>query len=198
MDKKQIQKERMKKYFIEAAKEIIKEEGIKGVTARKVGDKAGYSYATIYNYFEDLNVLLNYCVFDFLEDCYQHMMLFSNKRNNAKDQIITYALEYFKYFAHHPEMFQLVFLENFGPIPDELMNEMKPSVGLLLKENLIACANEGYIAYERVNLLHGLIGSSIHGKLLFYIKKRHGELLGDALSTIEKEIEHLIEKEMKA
>ena len=53
MDKKEIQRQRMMKYFIEAGKQIILEEGVKNVTVRKVADLAGYSYATLYNYFED-------------------------------------------------------------------------------------------------------------------------------------------------
>jgi len=47
-----IKKRRVMTYFIEAANEIIKEEGINGITIRKVADKAGFNSATIYNYFE--------------------------------------------------------------------------------------------------------------------------------------------------
>lgn len=47
-------------YFIEAAKDIIKEEGMEALTIRKVADRAGYNSATIYNYFTDLDQLLLY------------------------------------------------------------------------------------------------------------------------------------------
>ena len=50
-DKKTIQKRRMMGYFIEAASQIIEEEGMEGVTIRKVADIAGYNSATMYNYF---------------------------------------------------------------------------------------------------------------------------------------------------
>lgn len=57
-EKKNLKKERIKMFFLEAAKEIIVEEGVENISVRKVADLAGYSYATIYNYFEDLNELL--------------------------------------------------------------------------------------------------------------------------------------------
>ncbi|MDP4092633.1 MAG: TetR/AcrR family transcriptional regulator, partial [Bacillota bacterium] len=55
---KELQKSRMKKYFIDAAKEILVNEGVSNVSVRKVGEVTGYSYATIYNYFKNLDHLL--------------------------------------------------------------------------------------------------------------------------------------------
>ena len=51
IDNKTIRKKRMRRYFVEAAKKIIQEEGIDGVTLRKVAKGAGYNGATLYNYF---------------------------------------------------------------------------------------------------------------------------------------------------
>ena len=193
MDKKEIQRQRIMTYFIDAAKEIIKEEGVKGVTARKVGQKAGYSYATIYNYFKDLNTLLIYCLFDLLEDCYKHILSFKNETKDCREQIIAYGTAYFKYFVNNTDMFQLLFVEELGKAPEVLMkNDMKPSVGLLLKETLTECAKEGYIAEENIELLQDLIGSSIHGKLLFFLRGRNTEKLDDLISSVKNEIEFLI------
>ena len=58
MDKKKIQRERVRGYFLEASIKIIKEEGLENLTTKKIGDSAGYSYATIYNYFENFNELI--------------------------------------------------------------------------------------------------------------------------------------------
>lgn len=46
------------KYFIEATKKIIKDEGVEAVTIRKVGNLAGYTSATLYNYFDNLTHLI--------------------------------------------------------------------------------------------------------------------------------------------
>lgn len=193
MGNKEIQRQRMMKYFIDAAKEIIKEEGVKGLTARKVGEKAGYSYATIYNYFSDLNTLTTYCVFDFFEDCYRYMISFKNHEENPRDQVITYACAYFKYFAKNPAMFQLIFLEDLGNAPEELMkNDKQPSVRGLLKKSLIECAKEGYISEENIEILQDLIPSVLGGKLLFFLKRRKIEKLEDMINLVKNEVEFLL------
>ena len=59
MEKKQIQEQRIKSYFIQATKEILKGEGLKCISVRNIADKAGYSYATLYNYFKDVQDLIH-------------------------------------------------------------------------------------------------------------------------------------------
>lgn len=195
MDKKEIQKQRMMTYFINAAKEIIKEEGVKNLSVRKVGDRAGYSYATIYNYFADLNTLLFYCVFDFLEDCYKYLVSFKEDEIDERQQILIYSIEYFRYFAQHPDIFKLVFVEDLGAPPKQIMEvNPQPSVALLLEQSIIECAKAGYIEEGNVEVLGELIASSIHGKLLFYVQNRildgtDGEKIID---MIKNEIKFLI------
>ncbi len=195
MDKKEIQKQRMMKYFIDAAKEIIKEDGVKELSARKVGERAGYSYATIYNYFNDLNTLLTYCVFDFFEDCHKYMVSCKKQGENPREQVITQGCAYFRYFAENPEMFQLIFLEDLGEAPEKFMKNIKrPSVRELLRENLIECAKEGYIPEENIKLLQDLIPSLLSGKLLFFLKKRNTEDLEDMITVVRNEIEFLLSR----
>lgn len=53
-----IKKKRMMIYFIEATEKLIKEEGIDGLSIRKIAAEAGYNSATLYNYFKDLEHLV--------------------------------------------------------------------------------------------------------------------------------------------
>jgi AcrR family transcriptional regulator len=55
---KEKQRSRVRGYFLQATKDLIASEGISGMTTKKIGDRAGFSYATIYNYFTNLNELL--------------------------------------------------------------------------------------------------------------------------------------------
>ncbi|MBM7686899.1 TetR/AcrR family transcriptional regulator [Defluviitalea raffinosedens] len=192
-DKREIQKQRMMKYFIEAAKEIIKKEGVKGLTARKIGDVAGYSYATLYNYFRDIKEVLAYCVFDFFEECYQYMMGSKNENLNCIEQLIVYTDAYFKYFIANPDMFQLIYIEDLGNIPIELLKgDKKLSIGVLLKECIYKCAEEGYIEKANIDVIHDLIGSSIRGKLLLLVNKRDEKSSEDLLLELKAEIEFLM------
>jgi len=195
MDRKEIQKQRMMTYFINAAKEIIKEEGVKGVTARKVGEKAGYSYATLYNYFKDIKALLAYCAFDFLEDCHRYMIGFKDDNKDSMQQLIEYACAYFRYFAENPGLFYLVFTEDIGDIYKTLGKDKKrPSVGLLLEDTLVRCARDGYISENKVDLVGELIASSLHGKLVFFIGGRSLMRPDEMIKLIETDIKFLMEK----
>lgn len=69
MGNKEIQEQRMKGYFIEASKDILKGEGLKSISVRNIAERAGYSYATLYNYFSDVKDLIFECVVDFQEEC---------------------------------------------------------------------------------------------------------------------------------
>jgi AcrR family transcriptional regulator len=62
MDRKEIKQERIRRYFLDAAKAIIREEGVSGLTTKKIGERAAYSYASIYNYFENYNELVCLCM----------------------------------------------------------------------------------------------------------------------------------------
>ena len=48
-EKKELKRQRIRTYFLEAAKEIIINEGYESVSVRKVADIAGYSYAIYIN-----------------------------------------------------------------------------------------------------------------------------------------------------
>ena len=65
LEKRELQRNRMKRYFIDSAKALIEEEGLENLTTKKIGDRAGYSYATIYNYFENFNELICICIEEF-------------------------------------------------------------------------------------------------------------------------------------
>ena len=62
MNNRQIQEERIKGYFLDAAKHLLRTKGLQGVSVRSVASLAGYSYATLYNYFKDIKELLFRCV----------------------------------------------------------------------------------------------------------------------------------------
>ena len=55
-------------YFIEATQELILDEGLEKLSIKKIAEKAGYNSATIYNYFENLEVLILYASINYLKD----------------------------------------------------------------------------------------------------------------------------------
>ena len=63
-----IRQKRNMVYFVEAAEKILKEEGIPGVSIRRIAAEAGYNSATLYNYFQDLDELILFGSVCFLRD----------------------------------------------------------------------------------------------------------------------------------
>jgi AcrR family transcriptional regulator len=116
MKNKEIQEERMRRYFIDAAKEILRSEGLKSISVRNIADRAGYSYATLYNYFRDVKDLIFECVKDFQEEC--NVFISSNIPNSqsGKEQIRGITLQYIRYFLEYPGIFDLFFLEKLNDI----------------------------------------------------------------------------------
>lgn len=73
MSRREFQRKRTMTFFIDAAREIIEDEGIKGITIRKVADKAGFNSATLYNYFENLDHLVFLAAMRYIKD-YVHAL----------------------------------------------------------------------------------------------------------------------------
>jgi len=201
LNKREIQKKRMMNYFIEAAKEIIEEEGIQSLSVRKVGDLAGYSYATIYNYFKDLNTLLHYCILDYLEDCYEYIkekIKKSIKSTNSTDyrqRIELMSITYVEYFAKNPNRFQLIFVEDLGEPPGELLEKLHmTSVEVLLNEEIMKFAVKEKIDFKNAGILSDLIGYSIHGKLLMYLMGRKKTNINGLKKSIKTELDFLFNK----
>ncbi len=112
MVKNTVQEERMKNYFIQATKEILRGEGLKVVSVRNIAERAGYSYATLYNYFSDVNELIFECINDFQEECREFIN--ERKKNSEKgiDKIKDTVIAYANFFVQHPGIFELFYLEN--------------------------------------------------------------------------------------
>ncbi len=188
MDRKAIQEQRKKGYFIEAAKKIINEEGISNLTVKKVADLAGFASATLYNYFTDLNDLFTYCSRDYWEECKEYVVKTAVDNNGIKEKIITSSRSYCEYFINNPNAFELIFLKDFDEIPEE-----SPEVVLLLIKILHEGVEAGLIPEKRLKMIENLLSSSMHGVLLFFIKKRTVASKKEVLELIEEEAEYILE-----
>ncbi len=102
----QLKQENIRGIFIQAAKNILKSEGIKALSAREIGKATGFSYATIYNYFKDMNELSETCMIEFLEEC-RESVLSSAKSSNIKDMLKAYAM----FFVQYPGLYVLIFTD---------------------------------------------------------------------------------------
>ena len=112
MDNKLIKKNRMLRYFIDAASEIIENEGVEAITVRKVADLAGYNSATLYNYFENLDHLISMASLKFMRAYTDDLP------NYLKDcpNTICRVLKVWECFCYHsysaPKIYSYIFGKN--------------------------------------------------------------------------------------
>ncbi len=102
----QLKQDNIRRIFIQAAKNTLKSEGIKALSAREIGKATGFSYATIYNYFKDMNELCEVCMLDFLEEC-KESVLSSTISTEIKDLLKAYAM----FFVQYPGLYVLIFTD---------------------------------------------------------------------------------------
>lgn len=104
-------------YFVEATEKLLKEEGIGGVTIRRVAAEAGYNSATLYNYFRDVDDLILFGSVCFLRE---YLVELSRQLQPSMTSLERYRTIY-RCFNDHafrdPEIFYNMF---FGKHSDHL------------------------------------------------------------------------------
>ena len=174
MGNKEIQEQRMKGYFIQATKDILKGEGLKNISVRNVSERAGYSYATLYNYFTDVKDLIFECVVDFQEECEVFIKSETKKTQPGIEKIKAIAKAYMKYFIQYPGIFELFFLEKTSDLARkqntaELIYTFFDKV---CAEEWDYCIQNKIIKKADAELMKPAVKHLITGMLLFYINRR--------------------------
>ena len=108
--KNDLKTQRVKRYFLEAAKQIILEEGVEGVSARKNSKIAGYSYATTYNYFKDINELLGETKTLMVADVANYMQEAMRFPIISIENIKMLIRAYVQYYLANPHIFRFFYL----------------------------------------------------------------------------------------
>jgi len=195
MKNKQLQEDRMKGYFIQAAKEIIKSEGIKAISVRNIADRAGYSYTTLYNYFRDINDLVFECVSDFQNECLEFVQERTNSKATGYEAIKSKAVAYVQYFLEYPGIFELFYLTSSGDLGhkqktlDMIANSFslicEPEWNYLLKNN---------ITFEPVvKKVRKQIEYTILGALLLYLNRQTPAQYNAFMQHIEEQIAYVLD-----
>jgi len=170
-EKKELQKNRMKTYFIESAKELIVEEGIENLTTKKIGDRAGYSYATIYNYFSNFNELICVCIEEFSQEMKNELEEKTKEIENTVDKLISVAKISIDYALHNTNIYNL-FLTNsidfnyFKTVKNTRF--VHPGYNLIL-DIIKEIPDFSHLNPEEIHAFADLILSLFHAKVQFFI-----------------------------
>ncbi|HAK46421.1 MAG TPA: hypothetical protein DCO79_10955 [Spirochaeta sp.] len=195
MSATELQKQRMTSYFIEAAKEILRGEGLKVASARNIADKAGYSYATLYNYFEDLSTLIFECVRDFQTELEESIVPAIDSSNTAKDKIRGGITAWVNYFVQYPGIFELFFLERIGEvgnrsdIADLIYNSIVPACS----DGLEQWVSEGRLSEEQAVGKLNTLRFQITGLMLYYSNRKNPADYSKLMQLLNRQIDQILD-----
>lgn len=199
IEKKEIQEQRMRGYFIEAAKSLIQSEGVKSLSVRNIADQAGYSFATLYNYFKDVKVLIFECVKIFQDECKTFVM------NNLGDQpagisrIKAITQAYVNYFMEYPGIFDLFFVEKLGSMgnPQQMGNFIYSFLNDLCQSDWEALRNQGNYSEPQIEVIQQQLNYITAGMLLFYMNRLQPESYSEFQRNLNNQLELVFDKPQK-
>ena len=194
MQNKEIQEQRMRGYFIQATKEILRGEGLRSLSVRNIADKAGYSYATLYNYFKDLKELIFECVVDFQEECEEYVKNETEKSPRGIKKIKAISKSYMKYFVQYPGIFELFFLENISDIKSKqpTIKIITSFLDKLCLEEWNYCEAKNEFTKDEIDIIKAELNYVITGMLLFYLNRRQPASYADFVKITDIQLKKIL------
>ena len=190
---KNLKKQRTRKYFLKAAKEIIIQEGHEHVSVRRVADIAGYSFPTMYKYFKDVNELL----WDAKQDMINDLVIYMH---NAMPQEV-YDINlikklfhtYIEYYFENPNVFKFFYFHQLTkPHEGENHTELQIDFTAMWKETFKGFVLNGRLQANDVEITAKTLIYAIHGILTLYLSS-NGDLTRDNVyKDADKIIDHLL------
>lgn len=195
MSNKEIQEQRMKEYFVQATKEIITGEGIKALSVRSIAEKAGYSFATLYNYFKDVRELIFFCVEDFAGECKEYVVNRSKEEEQGVPKIKKIVKAYVEYMVQYPGVFDLFYVEKIAvdgtslAASDKIVNFLDE----LCEEEIKYCVSKGtFRAGEGIEVMSS-IRNSITGVLVLYMNRQYPKSYYDFVVSVNRQLDRILD-----
>ncbi len=191
---KSIKRQRIKTYFLEAAKEIIINDGHEHVSVRKVADIAGYSYPIMYKYFDDLNDLL----WDVKETMIKDLVesLYSQMPHELYDIHIINKLFriYIAYYLNNPNIFKFFYFHQLSnPSKNTIDINSEINFADMWKETFKGFVLKGKLQETEIEIVAKIFIYAIHGLLTLYFSN-NGELTEEIIyQDVEKMVNCLLQ-----
>ena len=193
MKNKEIQEKRMKGYFIQATKEILQSEGIQSLSVRNIADRAGYSYATLYNYFKDVNELIFYCLSDFQEECRLFVEKNKSKKEEGIESLKANVMAYMHYFIEYPGIFDLFYIVKMDGIHNKasMIKIINNSMESICELDWNYCQSNNLIPVNNIETLKAQLKYTVIGLLVFYLNRISPESYSEFIKNANKQIDNL-------
>lgn len=174
-DRKQREKEQMRRRILDAAKEIFLEKGYYETSIRNIADKIEYSPGTIYLYFKEKDEIfyaLHNEAFSRLFAQFEPLAMVKNPYERLKAM----GRVYMDFALHNKDLYDLMFIMGapMNMLHDACDWQMGHRVFGALGQTLLECQQEGRFAGKDLQTLAFMIWSGLHGMCALYCRDRMG------------------------
>lgn len=177
IERRQLEKEVIKKKIVDAASEILVKEGYDNLSIRKIANKIEYSPGIIYHYFKDKAEIVTCVVEEGYGKILKNMSRVTIDKENPEKSIEKGMRMYIELMLEQPEQFKAVLLNNIegmsgkvNMLQQGVSNERK-SVQMLCKQVQLGIEIGKFIDMD-VELTAQIIWTSTHGLLSRLILER--------------------------
>lgn len=199
MRNKEIQEMRMRGYFIEATKNLLKAEGLKSISVRQIADSAGYSYATLYNYFKDVNDLVFLCVSDFQEECKEFVENQTPKSPRGDERLKGTVIAYINYFVEYPGIFELFYLTKVGDFGNKqtTIDLIGKSLDMVCENEWNYCISHNIYDIKDVEIIKSQLKYIVVGILLLYLNRMTPSSYATFINQVNSQIDRVLVTNLK-
>ena len=166
-------REELHALIMESARKLAEEDGLGGLTARRIASRIGYAPGTIYNLFSNLDDLVLQLRGETLDSFYEFLSARMTK-GPAEEVLVNIAQSYIEFVSKHSQLWAILFehrLPEGYQVPDWYHARATRLLGLV--EQAIAEFFEPEQSHQRLHhaqvlwaSLHGICSIQLAGKLV--------------------------------
>ena len=164
-------REEIKDLALNAAKEIVAEQGFANLSARKIASAIGYTVGTLYLVFKNLDDLIMQVNARTLEELYQTVTQ-QTKIKNSEKKLHHFGQTYYKFAQQNPHLWSLIF-EHHLANNNELIPDLENHIAQLF--NLIEHELETLAPAKKPAAIHSAalaLWSGVHGITILAISDK--------------------------
>jgi AcrR family transcriptional regulator len=173
IERKDREKAEMRKLILDAAMELLIDEGYANVSIRKIAAKIEYSPGSIYTYFKDKDSIYYALHNEGFAILYQKQ-LSAQGISDPRDRLIAHGRAYIDFALNNQQYYDIMFImRNPEDIIAKLENWDNGHRSYeLLKRNVIECKAAGFFKDQDPNSIAFLLWSVVHGIASLMIRRR--------------------------
>lgn len=188
-------KERTYQEIIQAAKVIVRDEGHNAVTVRRLAEKTGLAYTSLYYYFKDLNALLWTLRLDMIEDMIADLSAADLQHEDPVAELLAALFSYVDYFFQHPTIFRFFYFCHFDqPEGDDRYEKLQARFGGIWQASLARLVQAQIIPAHDLDSLARTIIYALQGMMTLSFSA-NGLMSSEAVqSELARLVRYLLKK----